>query len=107
MLMIGKSTYTEADGLADIKALGKETLSKEDFEKLIMPPVKLRLVKADPASLQFHRIFQDADVDKSGYLTVDELDFVLQKHSETKVSKTELLRIFQEFDTDGDKKLSI
>lgn len=48
--MIGKSTYTETDGLADIKALGKETLSKEDFEKLIMPHVKLRLVKADPAS---------------------------------------------------------
>ena len=57
--------------------------------------------------MQLTRIFQDADVDKSGYLTVDELDTVLQKYSETKVDKTELLRIFQEFDTDGDQKLSI
>jgi Ca2+-binding EF-hand superfamily protein len=114
MQMIGNLSYSEEKGIADIKAFmsesgnaGKETMNSEEFQKFILPQIKLKLVRADPAPMQLTRIFQDADVDKSGYLTVDELNNVLQKYSETRVDKTELLRIFQEFDTDGDQKLSI
>jgi len=105
MQMIGKTNYTEANSLADIKAFGKETLGKEDFEVLMLPIVKRWLVIADPRPLELKRIFEEVDADKNGYLSVDELEICLNKCSETKFSKEDTVKIFNEFDKDQDNKL--
>lgn len=92
--------------ISKVDANGDGSIDRNEFQTLIMPILLNEIVAADEAAEHYRSIFLQADLDYSGFLSVDELFSVLLNQG-VDINRQELVDLLIDFDHDGDAKLDI
>ena len=80
MKVINPITMEKAqEMIKSVDANGNGAIDRDEFQQLMMPIVLNEMVSSDESIEQYRSLFLEADLDYSGYLSVDELYSVLLK----------------------------
>lgn len=81
-------------------------LSKKEFEDIMTEKMTNEILEDEDAIQDLNAMFHQADINKDGYLSIDELDIMFKQHS-ANISYDEILSFMKEIDVDGDGRLDI
>lgn len=79
----------------------KDGIGRADFAKLMMPLMQEELLRQEDRVEDLRSKFLEADVDRSGFLSVDELWNLLQKMG-AGVEHEDVIQLMSEVDVDRD-----
>lgn len=85
---------------------GDGRLSYREFEKVMLDKMVTDIVEDEVALKDLNAMFYQADINKDGYLSVDELD-IMFKQNNANITYQELLSFMKEIDVDEDGRLDI
>lgn len=85
---------------------GDGKLTKKEFEKVMMDKMTKELIDDEDAIQDLNTMFHNADINKDGYLTIDELD-IMFKQCNANITYEDLVGLMREIDVDGDGRLDI
>jgi Ca2+-binding EF-hand superfamily protein len=81
-------------------------LSKLEFEVIMMQKMMDELIEDEDSINDLNSMFHQADINKDGYLTIDELDIMFKQY-DTNITYEDLVVLMKEIDVDGDGRLDI
>jgi calmodulin len=81
-------------------------IDKSEFVAMMMPKLKEEYLASQKNIADLKRMFKQADIDHSGFLTADELSSVLLKNS-VQLTQPQLSELMLEMDTDCNGKIDI
>lgn len=81
-------------------------LSKREFQDVMLEKMTNELIEDEDAVQDLYSMFHQADINKDGYLSIDELDIMFKQY-DTNISFEELLTFMKEIDVDKDGRLDI
>jgi len=85
---------------------GDGKLSKKEFELVMLEKMKTDLLEDEDSLQDLNSMFHNADINKDGYLSIDELD-IMFKQSGVTISFDDIVSLMKEIDVDGDGRLDI
>jgi Ca2+-binding EF-hand superfamily protein len=81
-------------------------ISKDEFQLLMQPLLLDEYVSPEQDMEDLRAIFKDADLDHSGFLSIDEFYQCLMKMG-ADINREEIVSLFTEFDINGDMQIDI
>ena len=81
-------------------------MSKREFEDVMLDKMMTELVEDEDSIIDLNSMFHQADINKDGYLTIDELDIMFKQYN-TNITYEDLVGLMKEIDVDGDGRLDI
>ena len=96
-----------AKTLGDIKTDTKGNVNKKNFKKFMMNFLKERILQVEDSINELRAMFYEADMDKSGFLDMDELYNFFKLKLNADITKDELKNLVQGVDLDFNGELDI
>ena len=81
-------------------------LSRGEFEKVMFSKMQNEILENEDAIQDLNSMFHNADINKDGYLSIDELD-IMFKQNNTNISYDDIVSLMKEIDVDQDGRLDI
>lgn len=104
-----KQPITEEKAKEMIKKVdldGDGRISLDELVALLKPVLLEELVSKESSIEEIRGLFMEADTDYSGFLSIDEMYACMLKMG-VNVSRQEIVRLFMEFDINGDMQIDI
>lgn len=104
-----KQPITEEKAKEMIKKVdldGDGRISLDELVALLKPVLLEELVSKESSIEEIRALFMEADTDYSGFLSIDEMYACMLKMG-VNVSRQEIVRLFMEFDINGDMQIDI
>ena len=93
--------------LGKIKIDVKGTVSKQEFQKFMMKFLKERILQVEDDINELRAMFYEADLNKSGFLDMDELYNFFRLKLQADITRDELKNLVQKADLDFNGELDI
>ena len=81
-------------------------LSRKEFEKVMFEKMQNEIIENEDAIQDLNTMFYNADINKDGFLSIDELDIMFKQHH-TNISYEDIVSLMKEIDVDQDGRLDI
>ena len=81
-------------------------LSKKEFEEIMLEKMMNDVIEDEDAVYDLNSMFHNADINKDGYLSIDEL-YIMFNQFDVNISKDEIISFMREIDVDKDGRLDI
>ena len=81
-------------------------LSKKEFQDIMLEKMTNELIEDEDAVYDMNTMFHNADINKDGYLSIDEL-YIMFKQFDVNVTYDEIVSFMREIDVDKDGRLDI